>query len=92
MGLFENKYNYNYNIFGIRLKGSGTKSQVIFMGLLWLAVALGVLALLAWGFQALWAWYVPVFWAGAPMLGYWHSLVTMLLLGAFLRRGGGKDD
>lgn len=41
----------------------------------------------AWVFMALWAWYVPVFWTGAPILGYWHSLVTFVLLYLFFRRG-----
>ena len=77
---------YHGKSFGLKFKNA-TKTQAVLIFLaglaLWSVVALGA----AWVFMHLWAWYMPVFWADAPILGYWHSQVTMLLLGAFLRRG-----
>lgn len=75
-------YKFNGKVAGfLKLNWTGlTKGQLIAAFLLILVLNIGVLFLLAWGFQLFWAWFVPVFWPSAPMLGYWHSFASVVIL------------
>lgn len=47
-------------------------------------IAAVVLALLSLGpliFMAAWNYVMPVFWAGAPHIGFWHALAAVIILG-----------
>lgn len=78
------RQNYNANghilgLFKVSFKGLSKGGMwAILIGLVLLNI--GAVFAAAYGFQLLWAWYVPVWWAGAPVLDYWQSFVTMLLL------------
>ena len=92
--MLNKRYRYDGKIFGVLSLSVPdlSREQLYWMGAMALASNLSAIALATWGFQFLWAWYVPVFWAEAPMLGYWHSLVTMVMLGGLLRRSVVKKE
>ena len=39
--------------------------------------------ILAFIFMLLWNWLAPLFWAAAPVLGYWESVGVMLFIYLF---------
>lgn len=53
-------------------------------------VVLGLGALGAWIVMLLWNWVAPLFWSGAPILGFWQTwgaLILLSIIGSFFRRG-----
>ena len=44
-----------------------------------LLAALALDALFAFIIMLLWNWLVPIFWAGAPVLGYWEMFGLLVL-------------
>ena len=52
-----------------------------------------ILALEVFIFMLLWNWLVPLFWAGAPILGFWQSLGVWVFLSiiAGLFKSGKND-
>lgn len=53
-------------------------------------VVLGLGALGAWIVMLLWNWVAPLFWCGAPILGFWQTwgaLILLSIIGSFFRRG-----
>lgn len=77
-----NDFSANGHILGIfKVSFKGLSKGQMWAILIGLAVLnIGTVFGLAYLFQLLWAWYVPVWWAAAPILNYWQSFVTMLLL------------
>lgn len=53
-------------------------------------VVLGLGALGAWIVMLLWNWVAPLFWSGAPILGFWQTwgaLILLSIIRSFFRRG-----
>lgn len=57
-----------------------------------IAIIFGSASLWGWVFMLWWNWLVPMFWSGAPILGFWQSLGIWLLLSiiASIFRSGKK--
>ena len=61
--------------------------------LIGILIILGICSLSGWIFMLLWNWLVPLFWAGAPILGFWQSLGVWVFLSiiAGLFKSGKND-
>jgi len=57
-----------------------SKFKLVMMMLGVTSANLAIWALLGYLFQRFWSWYMPVWWGGAPVLGYWQALATFALL------------
>lgn len=56
-----------------------TDDSWMFIILVWIfTLCIGLI--MAFAFQFLWNWIVPLFWATAPILTYWQSCGTLMLI------------
>lgn len=94
MSLFDRRPTYTAKI--PLLVSSMTITGATLLGIgFWvlLALAFNVVVVLAlgWLFQMFWAWYVPALSAAIPLLDYWHSVATVVIILVFLHHLKGHE-
>lgn len=94
MSLFDRRPSYNLRVplFLGTMTLTGVTLMSIVVGIaLAIALNIGLVMLAGWGFQVFWAWYVPALSASIPILDYWHSVATVVILLVFLHHLKGHE-
>lgn len=94
MSLFDRRPTYNLRL--PVLMGTATftgLTAVTIVGAIMVTIVLnvGLAPLGGWLFQMFWAWYVPAISSAIPMLDFWYSVATVVVISIYLRSLKGHE-